>query len=213
MSKNDKNAPKTAKKTPKKVSKSAAATMATRSAMAMATKSAEEDENPQMNNLTASKSAMSTDQAVEKILTMVMSRGDKQDNQINKQDNQIDKMADIMRTMSDTIKSMRESYQTLSESFLKLPQRVDKQESEAGDIKADFQMVDSAIGNIKETDSLEIFKELAWREERSRELILFKIDESESNSWNKTKTYERTELVKTINKVCDFDESEVVFIR
>jgi hypothetical protein len=66
MSKNDKNAPKTAKKTPKKVSKSAAATMATRSAMAMATKSAEEDENPQMNNLTASKSAMSTDQAVEK---------------------------------------------------------------------------------------------------------------------------------------------------
>jgi methyl-accepting chemotaxis protein len=119
-----------------------------------------------------------------------MSWGDKQDNQINKQDNQIDKMADIMRTMSDTIKSMRESYQTLSESFLKLQQWVDKQESEAGDIKADFQMVDSAIGNIKETDSLEIFKELAWREERSRELILFKIDESESNSWNKTKTYE-----------------------
>jgi hypothetical protein len=34
-----------------------------------------------------------------------------------------------------------------------------------------------------------------------------------SGSWNETKTYERTELVKTINKVCDFDESEVVFIR
>jgi hypothetical protein len=63
------------------------------------------------------------------------------------------------------------------------------------------------------TISSEIFKELAWREERSRELILFKIDESESNSWNETKTYERTELVKKICKVCDFDESEVVFIR
>jgi hypothetical protein len=69
------------------------------------------------------------------------------------------------------------------------------------------------VGNIKETDSSEIFKELARREERSRELILFNIDESESNSWNETKTYERTELVNTINKVCDFNESEVVFIR
>jgi hypothetical protein len=64
-----------------------------------------------------------------------------------------------------------------------------------------------------EGDSSEIFKELAWRVERSKELILFKIDESESNSWNETKTYEWTELVKTISKVCDFDESEVVFIR
>jgi hypothetical protein len=36
-----------------------------------------------------------------------------------------------------------------------------------------------------------IFRELAWREERSKELILFKIDESEeSKSWNETKIYE-----------------------
>jgi hypothetical protein len=44
---------------------------------------------------------------------------------------------------------------------------------EVGDIKADFQIVDSAvkklgdeIGKIEKTDSSEIFKELAWREER-----------------------------------------------
>jgi hypothetical protein len=56
---------------------------------------------------------------------------------------------------------------------------VDKLGDEVGDIKADFQMVDSAvkklgdeIGKIKETDLSEIFKELAWREERSRELLL-----------------------------------------
>jgi archaellum component FlaC len=231
MSKTDQKAPKTAKKTPKKVSKSAAATMATRSATATKSKSAE-DEDSQMNTLTtatekalttattsSSKSATATamtpksdgqssevDQVVEKILAMVMSRGDKQDNQI-------DRMADIMRTMTDEIKSIKESYRTLAESYLKLQLRVNKQESEVGDIKADFQTVDSAAGTVKETDSSEIFKELAWREERSRELILFKIDESESNSWNETKTYERTELVKTISKVCDFDESEVVFIR
>jgi archaellum component FlaC len=165
--------------------------MATRSAMAMATKSAEEDENPQMNNLTASKSAMSMDQAVEKILTMVMSRGDKQDNQINKQDNQIDKMADIMRTMSDTIKSMRESYQNLSESFLKLQQRVNKLESEVKGVKMSFDNDIKEIKiNVDKAGSSEIFKELAWREERSKKLILFKIDESDSNSWNETKTYE-----------------------
>jgi hypothetical protein len=239
MAKNDKNAPKTAKKTPKKISKSAAVTMATRSATASATA---EDKNPQMNNLTTATATTSksepkkpksaevpvileqvepkpksdgqsseVDRVTDKIISMIVSR-----------DNQMDKMADIVNTMTDAIKSMKESYRTLSESFHKLQQRVDKQESEAGDIKVDFQMVDSAvrkledeieIGNIKETDSLEIFKELAWREERSRELILFKVDESESNSWNETKTYERTELVKTINKVCDFNESEVVFIR
>jgi biopolymer transport protein ExbD len=67
--------------------------------------------------------------------------------------------------------------------------------------------------NVDKADSSEIFKELAWREERSKELILFKIDESDSKSWNETKTYERTELTKTINKVCAFNESEVVFIR
>jgi hypothetical protein len=43
--------------------------------------------------------------------------------------------------------------------------------------------------NVDKTDSSEIFKELAWREERSKELILFKIDESDSKSWNETKTY------------------------
>jgi hypothetical protein len=32
--------------------------------------------------------------------------------------------------------------------------------------------------NVDKDDSSEIFKELAWREERSRELIIFKIDES-----------------------------------
>jgi hypothetical protein len=44
---------------------------------------------------------------------------------------------------------------------------------EVGDIKEDFQIVDSAvkklgdeIGKIEKTDSSEIFKELAWREER-----------------------------------------------
>jgi hypothetical protein len=54
---------------------------------------------------------------------------------------------------------------------------------------------------------------LIRREERSKELILFKIDESDSKSWNETKTYKRTELTKTINKVCALNESEVVFIR
>jgi hypothetical protein len=47
-------------------------------------------------------------------------------------------------------------------------------------------------------------------------MILFKIDESDSKSWNETKlskTHEQTELTKTINKVCAFNESEVVFIR
>jgi hypothetical protein len=63
--------------------------------------------------------------------------------------------------------------------------------------------------NVDKTDSSEIFKELAWREERSKELILSKIDESNSKSWNETKTYERTELTKTINKVCAFNESEL----
>jgi uncharacterized protein (DUF4213/DUF364 family) len=130
---------------------------------------------------------------MERILSKVMSRCDKQDNQI-------DKMADIMGKMTDTIKSMKESYRTLYESYLKLQQQVDKQES---DIKI----------NVDKADSSEVFKELARREERSKELILFKIDESDSKSWNETKTYERTELTKTINKVCAFNESEVVFIR
>jgi hypothetical protein len=67
--------------------------------------------------------------------------------------------------------------------------------------------------NVDKAESSVIFKELAWHEERSKELILFKIDESDSKSWNETKTYERTELTKTINKVCAFNESEVVFIR
>jgi hypothetical protein len=93
-------------------------------------------------------------------------------------------MADIMGTMTDTIKSMKESYRTLYESYLKLQQQVDKQES---DIKI----------NVDKADSSEVFKELARREERSKELILFKIDESDSKSWNETKTYERTELTKT----------------
>jgi hypothetical protein len=56
-----------------------------------------------------------------------------------------------------------------------------------------------------------MFKELAWCEERSR--VLFNINESDSKSWNETETYEQTEMTKTINKVCAFDESEVVFIR
>jgi hypothetical protein len=111
---------------------------------------------------------------------------------------------ETMKTMTEEIESMKESYRTLSESYLKLQQRVDKQES---------QMKQEAQSKAEE-DSSEIFRELAWREERSKELILFKIDESEeSKSWNETKIYEQTELVKTINKVCDFDESEVVFIR
>jgi hypothetical protein len=72
--------------------------------------------NCNLINLMASKSAMSTDQAMirkeddeteaatavmERILSKVMSRCDKQDNQI-------DKMADIMGTMTDTIKSMKD---------------------------------------------------------------------------------------------------------
>jgi hypothetical protein len=56
------------------------------------------------------------DQVMEKILAMVVSLGDKQDNQI-------DKMADIMRTMTDAIKSIKESNRTLAESYLKLQQR------------------------------------------------------------------------------------------
>jgi hypothetical protein len=157
--------------------------------------------------LTMPKPKSEVDQVMERILSKIMSHGDKQDNQI-------DKMADIMRTMTDTIKSMKESYRTLSESYLKLQQRVDKQESEVKGVKMSLDNDIKEIKiNVDKADSSEIFKELAWREERSKELILFKIDESDSNSWNETKTYERTELTKTINKVCDFNESEVVFIR
>jgi hypothetical protein len=67
--------------------------------------------------------------------------------------------------------------------------------------------------DVDKAESSEIFMELAYCEERSKELILFKIDESDLKSWNETKTYERTELTKTINKVCAFNESEVAFIR
>jgi hypothetical protein len=80
--------------------------------------------------------------------------------------NQNDKMADIMKTTTDEMKSMKES-------ILKLQQRVNQQESEEKGVK-----VAHAQSKL-EGDSSEIFKELAWREERSKELILFKIDESE----------------------------------
>jgi hypothetical protein len=63
--------------------------------------------------------------------------------------------------LADAIKTIKESHLTLAESFLKLQQRVYNQESEVGDMKVDFQTVDSAvkkleneieIGTIKEAD-------------------------------------------------------------
>jgi hypothetical protein len=179
MAKTDQKAPKTAKKTPKKVSKSAAATMATRSAMATKSKSAE-DENPQPNSDGQSKSGAENENLhslMESFTNILEVRG-------------------LILGLADRVEKVE----------AKLEGEVDFSRSLEDDIKEIKIDVDKA-------DSSKIFKELAWREERSKELILFKIDESDSKSWNETKTYERTELTKTINKVCAFNESEVVFIR
>jgi hypothetical protein len=183
MAKTDQKAPKTAKKTPKKVSKSAAATMATRSAMATKSKSAE-DENPQPNSDGQSKSGAEN----ENLHSLMES---------------FTNILEVVREMRGLILGLADRVEKVE---AKLEGEVDFSRSLEDDIKEIKIDVDKA-------DSSKIFKELAWREERSKELILFKIDESDSKSWNETKTYERTELTKTINKVCAFNESEVVFIR
>jgi hypothetical protein len=187
MAKTDQKAPKTAKKTPKKVSKSAAATMATRSATATKSKSkSAEDENPQPNCDGQSKSGAAEDE----------------------------NLHSLMESFTNILEVVRE----MRGLILGLADRVDKVEAKLeGEVDYGMRSLEDDIKEIKidvdKADSSEIFKELAWREERSKELILFKIDESDSKSWNETKTYERTELTKTINKVCAFNESEVVFIR
>jgi hypothetical protein len=230
MAKTDQKALKTAKKTPKKVSKLAAATMATRSATATKSKSAE-DENPQMNTLTtattsALKSATksksggpklsivtgerlvrSSDIAAKSKLTKPNSDGQSKSGGSAAEDE--NPLNSLMASFANILEVVRE----MRGLILGLMDRVGKVKAKLeGEVDYGMRGLEDDIKEIKidvdKADSSEIFKELAWREERSKELILLKIDESDSKSWNETKTYKRIELTKTINKVCAFNESE-----
>jgi hypothetical protein len=216
MAKSDQKAPKTAKKTPKKVSKSAAtmATMATRSATATKSKSkSAEDENPQMNTLTTATKSKSGGPKLS-IVTgerLVRSSDMASGGSAAEDENPLNSLMASFANILEVVREMRGL-------ILGLADRVGKVEDKLeGEVDYGMRGLEDDIKEIKinvdKADSSEIFKELAWREERSKELILFKIDESDSKSWNETKTHERTELTKTINKVCAFNESEVVFIR
>jgi hypothetical protein len=240
MANNNKNVPKTAKKTPKKVPKSAATTSATTSATQSATATTTTTTTTSPSKLAKATATMSKSGEPKLRERPVRSWRAKELLEIRREVLYARKsFAEQMMGMTSLVSKMRELYDSAVKSlqdevldikrdFHMVDSVVEKLGGEVGDIKADFQMVDSAVKklgdeigkiedqskiNVDKADSSEIFKELAWREERSRELILFRIDESESKSWNETKTYERTELTKTINKVCDFNESEVVFIR
>jgi hypothetical protein len=219
MANNSKNVPKTAKKTPKKVPKSAATTSATTSATESATATTATTTTTSPSKLAKATATMSKSGEPKLRERPVRSWRARELLEIRREVLYARKsFAEQMMGMASIVSKMRELYDSAVESL----------QDQVLDVKRDFHMVDSAVEklgdeigkiedqskiNVDKADSSEIFKELAWREERSRELILFKIDESESNSWNETKTYERSELVKTINKVCDFNESEVVFIR